>query len=133
MRRRAFLLFSAAGTLLSQLLRPLVAHSAPAKTVAVASLAALNKSGQVLVRTTALGPVLVVRDPASKQLIAVNPTCPHRGCLVAWTGANDSFLCPCHQARFNAKGRWIGGQPVNRPLASYKVTVQNGEILVSKT
>lgn len=149
MRRRAFLLLSGAGALLSQLVRPLQAHSAQlalarqspgsgtltalAPTADVASLAELNKKGQLLIRTSPLGPVLVIRDPATQQLRAVNPTCPHRGCLVAWNGSSDTFLCPCHQARFNASGRWIGGKAVNRPLDSYKVTVSQGRILVSKT
>ena len=149
MRRRAFLLLSGSGALLSQLLRPFQAHSAQlavthqapaagmvtasAQTADLASLAELNKKGQLLIRTSSLGPVLVIRDPATQQLRAVNPTCPHRGCLVAWNDSSDNFLCPCHQARFNASGRWIGGKAANRPLDSYKVTVSQGRILVSKT
>jgi len=148
MRRRVFLLLSGAGAFLSQMVRPLLARSAQlpavpqtktvsqatafARGVDVASVAQLSKSGQVLVRTSALGPLLVIRDPATQKLKAVNPTCPHRGCLVDWIASSDNFLCPCHQARFNATGRWIGGQPVKRPLESYKVTVSNGRILVSK-
>ena len=142
MRRRVFLLLSGTGAFLGQMLRPLHARSAqlPAvpqvkalgRGVDVASVAELSKSGQVLVRTSALGPLLVIRDPATQQLKAVNPTCPHRGCLVDWIASSDTFLCPCHKARFNANGRWIGGKAVNRPLTSYKVTVSNGRILVSK-
>ncbi len=142
MRRRVFLVLSGAGAFLSQILAPLSARSgqatavgkraAVARAVDVASVAELSKSGQVLVRTSALGPLLVIRDPATKQLKAVNPTCPHRGCLVDWIASADNFLCPCHQARFNASGRWIGGQPVIHPLESYRVTVSNGRILVSK-
>ncbi|MCX5969233.1 MAG: Rieske (2Fe-2S) protein [Cyanobacteria bacterium] len=148
MRRRAFLFVSGAGALLSQMLRPFQARSAQlpqapqaqessdltalVRPVDVASLAQFNKTGQLLIRSSPLGPVLVIRDRATQQLKAVNPICPHRGCLVAWNGSTENFVCPCHQARFNASGRWIGGKAVNRPLASYTVTVSQGRILVSK-
>ena len=159
MRRRSFLLLSAAGALLGQMLNPLRGRSAQlpvpsrrqafdpstpleqgtavdhpiaqARNLDVVSVAELNKKGQVLIPSSPLGPVLVIRDRATGQLKAVNPTCPHRGCTVDWKGSSDTFLCPCHQARFNADGRWIGGQGVRRPLERFKVTVANGRILVS--
>jgi len=181
MRRRAFLILAAAGTLLSRIMRPPVARSAvntswepyaaPSRetvpvldtppeqenapdqttagepttavkrdtaaatkathTIDAAGVAELNRKGQLLIRSSALGPLLLIRDPATKQLQAVNPTCPHRGCTVAWKSGTESFLCPCHQARFNVRGRWIDGQTVKRPLPSFRVTVSNGGILVS--
>ncbi|MEI6032007.1 MAG: Rieske (2Fe-2S) protein [Synechococcaceae cyanobacterium ELA739] len=159
MRRRTFLLFSSAGALLGQMLNPLLGRSAQlpvpsrrqaldpstlleqgpavdhpiaqARNLDVASVAELNKKGAVLIPNSPLGPVLVIRDRATGQLKAVNPTCPHRGCTVDWNRSSDNFLCPCHQARFNADGRWIGGKPVPRPLERFKVTVANGRILVS--
>jgi len=183
MRRRAFLLVSAAGALLGQMLNPWLGRSAQlpvpgrreaadpsqvvdqgpageqspavepatdlepspatdrgkvsdvrtagAPTLDVASAAEFTSKGQLLIPKSPLGPVLVIRDRATEQLKAVNPTCPHRGCMVDWNGSSDMFLCPCHQARFNADGRWIGGKAVRRPLERYKVTVANGRILVS--
>ncbi|MFZ0409104.1 MAG: Rieske (2Fe-2S) protein [Cyanobium sp.] len=101
------------------------------RAVDVAAVTELNRTGQLLVRSSSLGPLLLIRDPVTQQPQAVDPTCPHRGCLVAWNAGASSFLCPCHQARFNAAGRWIGGQPVKRPLHRFRVSVRNGRILVS--
>ena len=40
---------------------------------------------------------------------AVNPTCPHAFCLVAWNSAEKSWDCPCHGSRFSPDGEVITG------------------------
>jgi glycine/D-amino acid oxidase-like deaminating enzyme/nitrite reductase/ring-hydroxylating ferredoxin subunit len=38
------------------------------------------------------------------QLHAVNPSCTHIHCTVAWNAAEKSWDCPCHGARFSYEG-----------------------------
>ncbi len=42
-------------------------------------------------------------------LHAVNPTCPHLKCSVNWNGAEKSWDCPCHGARYDYDGKLITG------------------------
>lgn len=43
------------------------------------------------------------------ELHAVNPTCTHMKCHVAWNAAEQSWDCPCHGARFSVKGEVLTG------------------------
>lgn len=71
--------------------------------------------------------VIVVRG--REGIVALNPTCTHRGCTVAWNDKADALVCPCHNAKFAADGTVLG-KPAVDPLATYEVKQENGEILV---
>jgi glycine/D-amino acid oxidase-like deaminating enzyme/nitrite reductase/ring-hydroxylating ferredoxin subunit len=47
--------------------------------------------------------VAVFRDEDG-QLHAVDPTCPHMGCFVAFNAAEQSWDCPCHGSRYAPDG-----------------------------
>ena len=47
---------------------------------------------------------------------AVNPTCTHVHCTVAWNAAEQSWDCPCHGARYNCDGEVLTG-PATKNLA----------------
>jgi glycine/D-amino acid oxidase-like deaminating enzyme/Rieske Fe-S protein len=53
------------------------------------------------------------------NLHAVNPVCTHLKCEVAWNGAERSWDCPCHGARYDCSGKVITGpadislEPIN--------------------
>lgn len=53
-------------------------------------------------------------------LHAVNPTCTHLGCSVAWNAAEKSWDCPCHGARYSPEGHVLTG-PANRALEGLTV------------
>lgn len=45
----------------------------------------------------------------SNELIAIDPVCKHAGCLVKWNGAEQTWDCPCHGARYAPNGTVITG------------------------
>jgi nitrite reductase/ring-hydroxylating ferredoxin subunit len=49
------------------------------------------------------------------RLAAVNATCTHLGCLVAWNNVSQSWDCPCHGSRYDRYGHVLHG-PATKPL-----------------
>ena len=96
----------------------------------VGKVADLDKNGQILNKEFAGGAVLVVRNPDQKEAIAaVNPSCPHSGCIVAWKADQKQFVCPCHNSKFTVDGKVVKG-PAKKPLASYEAKLAGDSILV---
>jgi Rieske Fe-S protein len=60
------------------------------------------------------------------KLHAVNPVCTHLKCEVRWNGAEHSWDCPCHGARYDCDGKVITGpadhslEMINIPLLESK-------------
>ncbi len=50
--------------------------------------------------------VALYKDESGK-LFAVNPSCPHINCVVAWNNAERSWDCPCHGSRFSFSGELL--------------------------
>ena len=98
----------------------------------IGSVADLDKNGQILSEQSAIGPVLVIRNPTTPTaVLAVNPTCTHQGCLVAWKSERKSFACPCHSSAFTADGAVIQG-PARKPLGTYLAKIEGNSVLVKK-
>lgn len=99
--------------------------------VAVGNVSELDGgTGQIVNKNAAKNPVLVVRDPNDgKNLLAVDPTCPHKQCLVVWQGDIKSFVCPCHSSKFAADGAVTNG-PATEPLAKYEAKIEGNSVLV---
>jgi cytochrome b6-f complex iron-sulfur subunit len=71
--------------------------------------------------------VMVVQQDS--KLMAVNPVCTHRGCIVDWDKSSGTLVCPCHDAKFSIEGNVIA-KPATKPLSTYEVKEDNGEVLV---
>jgi cytochrome b6-f complex iron-sulfur subunit len=95
---------------------------------AIGTVAQLEKDGNLL---SSDKKIAVVRDPQdATKLLAVNPTCTHKGCTVKWEKSNKEFVCPCHDAKFAADGAVRRG-PAEKPLQRYASKIENGQVLVS--
>jgi cytochrome b6-f complex iron-sulfur subunit len=143
MNRRDFFAFVGLGLIASSLPMAVVACSSETKesktsdSPAAASkgwqkigtTAELDKKGQLLLEKSPIGPVLVVGTSKSKNVIAVNPTCTHKGCTVAWEAKNNNFLCPCHGSDFGTDGKVLKG-PADKPLKTYQAKIEGNAILV---
>ncbi len=98
----------------------------------IGSVADLDKNGQILSEQSPIGPVLIIRNPTKPTaVLAVNPTCTHQGCLVAWKSERKSFACPCHSAAFTADGAVIQG-PARKALGTYLAKIEGNSVLVKK-
>ncbi|AKG22957.1 QcrA and Rieske domain-containing protein [Calothrix sp. 336/3] len=95
----------------------------------VTTTAELDKKGQLLVEESPVGKVLVVGTSKSKSLIAVNPTCTHAGCTVAWSDKEKLFACPCHGSDFKSDGTVAEG-PATKPIKTYPVKIEGSDVLV---
>ncbi|MGC1308220.1 MAG: ubiquinol-cytochrome c reductase iron-sulfur subunit [Phormidesmis sp.] len=88
----------------------------------------LDSAGFLASEDFAAGPVIVIRDPANTEnVIAVNSTCTHQGCTVAWK--DSEFACPCHGSKFEVDGSVIEG-PAAEPLGTYEAKVEGDFVLV---
>ena len=143
MKRREFINWVGLGCLASSLPVALAACSPEDSTSAasgsnaatkgwekVGTVAELNKNGRLLAENSPIGAVLVVgTSKAPKNLIAVNPSCTHQGCTVAWKAKESKFVCPCHGAEFARDGKVKEG-PAKKPLKTYQTKVEAGSVFV---
>ncbi|GBO54984.1 cytochrome b6-f complex alternative Rieske iron sulfur protein PetC3 [Pseudanabaena sp. lw0831] len=94
----------------------------------IGTVAQLDKDGALV---SSDKKIAVVRNPNdATKVLAVNATCTHKGCTVAWKSANKEFVCPCHDAKFAADGAVRQG-PADKPLQRYAAKIENGQVLVS--
>ena len=96
----------------------------------VGTVAEFDQSGSLFKKRSPVGPLLVIRNPANPTtLLAVNPTCTHKGCQVDWQAKARVFECPCHHAKYAPGGQVVQG-PAKKPLMAYAVRLQGDSVLV---
>ena len=106
--------------------------AAPSDFKPVGTVSQLESNGQIsLKQFFGPEPILVVREPKTAKVIAVNPTCTHRGCLINWKAQEEVFDCPCHHSQFSVNGQVLRG-PADDPLQTYTVEVQGQQVLVKQ-
>ena len=55
------------------------------------------------------GHTAAVYKDEQHKVYAVNPSCPHAYCSVAWNAAEKTWDCPCHGSRFSIEGKLLTG------------------------
>jgi menaquinol-cytochrome c reductase iron-sulfur subunit len=69
-----------------------------------------------------------VRRPEAQQVKALSAVCPHLGCAVGYDDAAKSFLCPCHNSRWDANGELAGEGPAKRALDPLPIEIKDGRL-----
>ncbi|MEA5571171.1 ubiquinol-cytochrome c reductase iron-sulfur subunit [Calothrix sp. UHCC 0171] len=134
MNRRDFITLFGIGGIASSLPLAIAACSPEKSTTTVSqdwqnigTVAELDKTGQLLNENSPVGKVLVVGTSKANNIVAVNPTCTHKGCKVDWKATENKFLCPCHQSAFAGDGKVLEG-PATKPLATYAVKIEGDAV-----
>jgi nitrite reductase/ring-hydroxylating ferredoxin subunit len=65
----------------------------------------------------------------SGGLLAMDATCPHKGCIVA--PESEGLICPCHNALFDPKSGDVLRGPASYPLDRLPVREENGVIYIT--
>lgn len=67
---------------------------------------------------TSQGGFVIRKSENPDDLVILNSRCTHLSCTVNWKEEERVFLCPCHDASFDAEGAVLDGPPP-RPLDRY--------------
>jgi Rieske Fe-S protein len=71
--------------------------------------------------------VFVLRKADSSDVadvLVLSNRCTHLSCRVNWNQDRQEYICPCHDAQFDAGGKVLGGPPP-RPLDVYAIKIEN--------
>jgi Rieske Fe-S protein len=75
--------------------------------------------------------IFLVRS-AKGSVTALEATCRHMGCPVAWTAKDDRFECPCHGSEYAISGKVVHG-PATKNLYQHNVALRAGQVWVFST
>jgi cytochrome b6-f complex iron-sulfur subunit len=89
-----------------------------------ASYTALNNAGGFVIVQG-----IIVANTASGY-VALDSTCTHQGCTVAYSSTNNNFPCPCHGSVFSAVGSVVTG-PALTALKSYAVSKSGNTLTIT--
>ncbi len=68
------------------------------------------------------------------DLMIMSPVCTHLGCTVPiandeWKQKGVTFLCPCHDGKYDGQGKNVGGPPP-RPFDIFNPVIQDGRVFI---
>jgi Rieske Fe-S protein len=76
-------------------------------------------------------PAYVVQ-PTAGVFHCFSGVCTHAGCTVNYSKADNRFICPCHNAQFDANSGAVLGGPTNQPLPPINVALGgDGQLYVT--
>jgi cytochrome b6-f complex iron-sulfur subunit len=70
---------------------------------------------------------IIVANTGNDKFVALEKTCTHEGCTVAYNSTASNFQCPCHQSVYSTTGIVLSG-PAPTALTSHSVS-KSGNIL----
>ncbi|WP_375476344.1 Rieske (2Fe-2S) protein [uncultured Jatrophihabitans sp.] len=95
----------------------------------VAKLAELDE--RTLTRVEVDGVPICLARLAGGEVFAISDICSHEEIELSDGDLDgDDVECPAHGSRFNVRTGEVSGLPAEEPVATYPVTVENGEVLV---
>ena len=68
------------------------------------------------------GGYILRKSEASDDILVLSSRCTHLSCTVNWHEDSRRFICPCHDASFDAEGKVVDGPPPE-PLGHFDYTV----------
>ncbi|NOY99699.1 MAG: ubiquinol-cytochrome c reductase iron-sulfur subunit [Chloroflexi bacterium] len=70
-----------------------------------------------------------VLQKSKNEVTVLSNVCTHLSCRVNWHEDVQEYICPCHDAQFDADGKVLGGPPP-RPLDKYEIKVEDGDLFI---
>ena len=90
----------------------------------------LSKNGGSVTVHLSNGLLLLVAN-VQGTIIAIDGSCPHAGCNLAWVPEDRQVECPCHGSRFTSDGAVLN-PPARTDLRTFPVTVDpSGKVIVT--
>ena len=68
------------------------------------------------------GGYILRKSEAPDDILVLSSRCTHLSCTVNWNEEANKFICPCHDASFNADGKVVDGPPPE-PLGHFDYTL----------
>ena len=65
---------------------------------------------------------------SESEILVLSSRCTHLSCTVNWDEENRVFICPCHDAAFDAEGKVVNGPPPE-PLGHFEYSVDTEGII----
>ena len=75
------------------------------------------------------GGYILRKSESPDDILVLSSRCTHLSCTVNWDEENRVFICPCHDASFDAEGKVVNGPPPE-PLGHFKYEVVGGIITI---
>ena len=71
----------------------------------------------------------IVIQQAAGHFVAFDAVCPHAGCTVGYSAANNLIVCPCHGSEFDPSSGAVIAGPAPRGLRPIQISeASNGEL-----
>lgn len=71
---------------------------------------------------SSFGGFVIRKSEDPQEIVILSSRCTHLSCRVNWQEAQKAFVCPCHDASFDAEGKVLGGPPP-APLGRFEYQV----------
>ena len=75
-------------------------------------------------------PAILIRK-SEDEVIAMSAVCTHLGCIVKYSAADSTLLCPCHGAKFDGNGKVLAG-PAPTNLDQFSASIEGGSVVVEE-